>query len=163
MNTLTSTILASGVAIMAVLGSAEKRPDNFFERWTKHAKVEQFKYDIPASIKLSQMALETGYGSSELYRNANNLTGIKAWGKDPYYKIGNIKYKKFRNKWEGMRAHSEFLLQERYASCFDCLTYECWAKELQCNGYAEDKNYERKLISIIERYNLNKHDITYKK
>ena len=36
--------------------------------------------------------------------------------------------------------------------------YEGWAKELKAAGYATDRKYPKKLIGLIERYQLNRFD-----
>src|SRR5690606_27643532 len=48
----------------------------------------------------------------------------------------------------------------RYSKLFDLKKndYEAWAKELKAAGYATDRKYPDKLISLIERYELHKLD-----
>lgn len=63
---------------------------DFFNTYARQAIREQFKYGIPASVTLAQMALESGWGKSNLARNANNYFGIRAtqqWihNGNPYY------------------------------------------------------------------------------
>ena len=67
-------------------------------------------------------------------------------------------YKKVGESYED---HSKFLAgRERYASLFRLKKndYEGWAKGLKKAGYAEDRQYPQKLISLIERYGLYKYD-----
>jgi LysM repeat protein len=54
-----------------------------------------------------------------------------------------------------------FLTQrKRYAGLFKLRIddYEGWAKGLRAAGYATDKKYPQKLISLIERYDLDQYD-----
>ena len=50
----------------------------FFEKYAAAAIEEQKRYGIPASVTLAQMAVESGYGESNLARQDNNYFGIKA-------------------------------------------------------------------------------------
>ena len=59
------------------------------------------------------------------------------------------------------RDHSLFLSnRSRYAFLFDFKNndYKRWAKGLRQAGYATDKRYPQKLISLIEKYELYKYD-----
>ena len=46
-------------------------------------------------------------------------------------------------------------IRDRYKST----DYKAWAKGLKKAGYATDPKYPQKIISIIERYKLNRYDI----
>ncbi len=50
--------------------------------------------------------------------------------------------------------------RKRYAALFDLdiADYEGWANGLRAAGYATDRKYPDKLISLIERYELYKYD-----
>ncbi|MCK5400668.1 MAG: LysM peptidoglycan-binding domain-containing protein, partial [Flavobacteriaceae bacterium] len=50
--------------------------------------------------------------------------------------------------------------RKRYASLFKLRKndYKAWAKGLRQAGYATDKKYPQKLISLIERYELYQYD-----
>ena len=130
--------------------------------------VEQMeKYKIPASITLAQGLLESGAGNSALTKKSNNHFGIKAdnsWkgakttsvdnGRTCYFRV----YDHPRGSYED---HSLFLTgRGRYSSLFELkiTDYKGWAKGLKKAGYAEDPAYPQKLISLIERYNLDKYD-----
>lgn len=130
--------------------------------------VEQMhRHNIPASITLAQGLLESGAGKSKLSRSSNNHFGIKAdksWkgkrtsamdnGRVCYFR----KYSSVRDSYED---HSKFLVnRQRYAFLFklDNDDYKGWAKGLRKAGYAEDPAYPTKLISLIERYQLQRYD-----
>lgn len=125
------------------------------------------KHKIPASITLAQAVLEGGAGKSRLVAEANNHFGVKAdsrWKGKTVKAYDNGRWCDFRaydNALESYEDHSKFLLvNRRYASLFDLDIddYKGWAHGLKKAGYAEDKNYATKLISIIERYDLNSFD-----
>ena len=125
------------------------------------------KYGIPASITLAQGLLESGAGKSELARKSNNHFGIKAdksWNGRSMSSMDNgrmCKFRKYDKVGESYEDHSKFLVgRQRYAALFKLkpTDYEGWAKGLKQAGYAEDSKYPQKLISLIERYNLQRFD-----
>lgn len=145
----------------------------------KNAAVqEMFRTGVPASITLAQAILESQYGKSALAKKANNHFGIKcgkAWTGDRYcihsnewdsQKNGMVKrlgcFRSYGSLNESFKDHSDFLrAHDRYASLFDfsSTNYYGWAEGLQKAGYATDPKYGKKLISLIERYQLNQYDV----
>ena len=130
--------------------------------------VEQMdKFGIPASITLAQGLLESGAGKSKLATEANNHFGIKAdsrWSGDTFSSFDNGNWHKFRvykNAEKSYEDHSLFLAKNsRYEALFKLAPtdYKGWAKGLKNAYYAEDREYDKKLINIIERYSLHKYD-----
>lgn len=137
---------------------------------------EMERTGIPASIKLAQGILESGAGTSELARKANNHFGIKCgndwrgkthYRKDDDYKNGRLIkscFRGYKNPEASYVAHSEFLLDprktHRYGPLFelDPTDYRGWAKGLKKAGYATSNTYSKKLIGLIEDYELYKFD-----
>lgn len=133
--------------------------EEYIEKFYRLAQEHQRRYGIPASITLAQGLLESGAGTSELSRKANNHFGIKCheWdGATIYYKRDC--YRKYRKAEDSYLDHSEFLLRDRYQKLFKLkLTdYKGWAHGLKKYGYATDPSYAQKLINIIELYDLNR-------
>ena len=63
------------------------------------------------------------------------------------------------NPTASFQEHSAFLLKHRYHELLKYgKNYKVWAKGLREFGYATDQSYDKKLIAIIERYELNKLD-----
>jgi flagellum-specific peptidoglycan hydrolase FlgJ len=128
-------------------------------------------YGIPASITLAQGILESGSGKARLARLANNHFGIKChdWtGPRVYHDDDKAQecFRKYKDPSESFRDHSEFLAnRKRYAALFELKKddYKGWAKGLRKAGYATDPKYPKKLISLIERYELYKYDSKLKK
>lgn len=136
---------------------------------------EMHRTGIPASIKLAQAILESDAGRSELARGANNHFGIKCgegWSGPTYGKkddeggflgIGRKKscFRQYPTPYDSFYDHSEFLSnRERYAFLFDIKPgkYKKWAKGLKKAGYATSNRYPKRLIDLIERYNLDRLD-----
>jgi len=158
---------------VGVLGHAQPSDRYAYIDLFRHIAIEEMqRTGIPASIKLGQGILESGGGSSELARKANNHFGIKCgpgWQggtfyreDDDYHKGRLIKscFRAFSSAEECYRAHSDFLTDPnkayRYGFLFDLdpLDYKAWAKGLQKAGYATSKTYSEKLITVIEQYRL---------
>ena len=144
---------------------------DYIEKYKSIAILEMKKYKIPASITIAQGLLESGMGLGRLAVKANNHFGIKChkkWkGKKIYHDDDKKQecFRKYRNPSESYRDHSLFLVnRDRYSFLFNLKTknYKGWAKGLKKAGYATDPKYPEKLISLIERFNLDKFDSNYK-
>ena len=139
---------------------------HYIEVYKNIAMKEMQDYGIPASITLAQGILESGSGKGRLAVQANNHFGIKCHG----WKGGKIYhdddknqecFRKYRSAETSFKDHSEFLTgRSRYANLFKLRKsdYKGWAKGLRKAGYATDKRYPQKLISLIETYNLDDYD-----
>ncbi|MGB3608126.1 MAG: glucosaminidase domain-containing protein [Psychroserpens sp.] len=123
---------------------------------------------IPASITLAQGILESGSGKGRLSVEANNHFGIKChgWTGEKIYHDDDRSqecFRKYKHAFRSFEDHSEFLTgRGRYAKLFDLRAddYKGWAKGLRAAGYATDRKYPDKLISLIERYELYAYDET---
>jgi flagellum-specific peptidoglycan hydrolase FlgJ len=148
----------------------EKPRDQVEEYVFKYREIamrEMKHYGIPASITLAQGILESASGKGRLAKEANNHFGIKChtgWTGPRIYHDDDSDQECFRVysiAAESYEDHSIFLSQrKRYAFLFDLdpLDYEGWARGLRRAGYATDRRYPSKLISLIERYDLHKYD-----
>lgn len=140
--------------------------DEYIAGYAEIAKEEMRLYNIPASITLAQGILESGAGRGDLTRRANNHFGIKCheWqGEKVYHDDDRSQecFRKYNNPKYSYRDHSLFLTErKRYSALFDLDIddYEGWAKGLRAAGYATDRKYPAKLISLIERYQLYNYD-----
>lgn len=131
------------------------------------AQEEMRIYKIPASITLAQGLLESGFGAGRLAVEGNNHFGIKChndWTGGRIYHDDDEKGECFRvyeNASESYRDHSLFLSnRNRYAFLFRLgkKDYQAWARGLKKAGYATDPKYPKKLIGLIERYQLDRFD-----
>ncbi|QSS97504.1 glucosaminidase domain-containing protein [Psychroflexus sp. ALD_RP9] len=131
------------------------------------AQEEMRLYGIPASITLAQGILESGSGNGPLTQKSNNHFGIKCngWqGEKVYHDDDELQecFRKYKDPKYSFRDHSLFLYERsRYAFLFDFDRddYKSWARGLKKAGYATDPAYPRKLISLIERYDLHRYDL----
>lgn len=139
---------------------------SYIERFKQIAIREMNNSGIPASITLAQGILESGNGNSELALEGNNHFGIKCtpeWKGKTMLKDDDQKddcFRVYKTPEESFKDHTEFLKRKRYAPLFelDKNDYRGWATGLKAAGYATNPRYAELLISLIERYNLNRFD-----
>ncbi|MFK7747791.1 MAG: glucosaminidase domain-containing protein [Kordia sp.] len=139
----------------------------YIDTYSDVAKREMELHGIPASITLAQGILESGSGKGNLTMRSNNHFGIKChkgWkGQRVYHDDDEDQecFRKYANPAYSFTDHSLFLTgRSRYAGLFKLPKddYKAWAKGLKKAGYATDRKYPKKLIALIERYELYKYD-----
>jgi len=139
----------------------------YIDKYKNVAIAHMNEYGIPASIKLAQAILESGWGTSDLALKANNHFGIKCqndWKGAKYYKDDDARnecFRKYKRVSDSFKDHSVFLSsRSRYEHLFklEVNDYKGWAKGLQNAGYASNPKYAELLIQIIERFELYKYD-----
>ena len=152
--------------------SLNKYSLQYIKRYAPIAVSEMHKYNVPASITLAQGILESGNGRSQLASKSNNHFGIKChtgWKGAKVYHDDDEKgecFRKYKYVESSYEDHSQFLSgRRRYASLFTLkkTDYKGWSKGLKKAGYATDKNYPKKLIKIIETFELYEFDKIRKK
>lgn len=139
---------------------------DYIHAYSAIAQEEMRLYKIPASITLAQGILESASGKGRLAVEANNHFGIKChgWTGAKIYHDDDASqecFRKYKDAKYSFRDHSLFLTErKRYYKLFDLdiTDYKRWAKELKAAGYATDRKYPDKLISLIERYELYRYD-----
>lgn len=147
---------------------AEKSPQEvYIGQFATLAVEEMYRSGIPASITLAQGLLESRYGLSELAVKGNNHFGIKChnnWKGGKMYYDDDLKgecFRKYPSPEQSYRDHSDFLrYRDRYKFLFDykITDYKSWAYGLKKAGYATDPAYPKKLIDLIEEYDLHEYD-----
>lgn len=139
----------------------------YIAKYSDIAMDEMKRYKIPASITLAQGILESRSGQSQLTLRSNNHFGIKChkgWTGGKTYHDDDEKgecFRVYKHPEKSFRDHSLFLAERtRYADLFKLkiTDYKGWAKGLKKAGYATDKSYPQKLISIIETHELYDYD-----
>lgn len=152
------------------------------------AQADMAKSGVLASVTTAQAILESGYGSTELARNANNFFGMKCslsgntwpgstWdGVSKYRKQtgeedanGNAytitaDFRKYASAADSVADHSAYLLgamngsKKRYAGLKGETDPAKAIGIIKAGGYATDTKYVSKVLSIINKYNLTKYD-----
>jgi flagellum-specific peptidoglycan hydrolase FlgJ len=140
---------------------------NYIDKFSNASVTEMDKFGIPASITMAQAIIESRSGSSILAVKNNNHFGIKCFSKscpkghcsnhtDDHHKDF---FRIYGGPQESWREHSNFLMKNSYKKLLKYgKDYKAWARGLREFGYATDVNYDKKLIAVIERYELHRLD-----
>ena len=127
------------------------------------AMKEMKRTGVPASITLAQAILESNSGESNLAKNHNNHFGIKCksdWTGAKTYQDDDAKQECFRAYDAAelsFKDHSNFLKNRpNYVDLFllDPVDDTAWAYGLKKAGYATASDYPKKLLKIIDDYEL---------
>lgn len=136
------------------------------------------KLNILPSVTIAQAILESGWGKSELAKNAHNLFGIKAgadWKGKTYSKrtkeqkpTGEVyeivaDFRAYDSFAESIMDHDAFFVstdwrKKNYAAVLNAKNYKDQAEALQSCGYATALDYGKQLIGLIERLGLQQYD-----
>jgi hypothetical protein len=167
--TIVKKILALSLYILiscVAYAQDENNVQEYIEKFKQLAMTEQNEADIPASITLAQGIYETGAGKSELALQAHNHFGIKCkatWQGETFLHDDDRKqecFRKYDSDADSYKDHSAFLKGNlRYKSLFNLpLTdYAAWAEGLKRAGYATNPAYVKRLIDMVEKYNLQQY------
>ncbi len=135
----------------------------YIKKYQLLAISEMNRSGIPASIKMAQACLESGDGNSIMAKTSNNHFGIKCksdWtGARSYFDDDekNECFRRYKTVEDSYIDHTNFLMSNpRYNSLFQLAStdYAGWARGLKKAGYATDPAYDRKVIEIIELFQL---------
>ena len=167
------TLIISFACLFAAFSPVQASPaentpqQRYIDKYADLAVEEMRRSGVPASITLAQGLLESRYGQSDLAVKGNNHFGIKChsnWN-GAKMRVDDDKekecFRKYRTVEQSYRDHSDFLrYRDRYKFLFDLdpKDYRSWAYGLKKAGYATDPSYPKKLINLIEEYELYKYD-----
>lgn len=141
--------------------------NNYIDKYKEVAKLNMKNHGVPASIALAQAILESGAGTGDLSRQANNHFGIKChkdWlGESVKHDDDAAQecFRKYNNVYDSYRDYAAFLIGRKWYEPLFKLEkndYKAWARGLKKAGYATDPGYPNKLIGLIERYQLQRFD-----
>lgn len=139
----------------------------YIEQYKKIAVQEMKRTGIPASITLAQGILESNSGESNLAKKFNNHFGIKCksdWKGETTFQDDDTKQECFRvypTALASFKDHSDFLKNRpNYAALFtlDPVDDSAWAYGLKKAGYATATDYPRRLLKIIDDYELSQYN-----
>ena len=147
------------------IGWAQNNPTTiaYITQYKAIAMKEMKRTGVPASITLAQAILESNSGESNLAKNHNNHFGIKCksdWTGAKAYQDDDAKQECFRAydaAEVSFKDHSNFLKNRpNYVDLFllDPVDDTAWAYGLKKAGYATASDYPKKLLKIIDDYEL---------
>ncbi|PRS65067.1 phage tail spike protein [Bacillus pumilus] len=145
---------------------------DFIKKLAPGAQKVYKKYNVLASLVIAQGCLESGFGTSGLSKQANNLFGVKGTYNGKYVlmwtseqdKKGNVtriqaRFRKYPSYAESLSdLGSLYTRLSRYKAVVGEKDYKKATTAVSKAGYATDIHYPSKLNSIIEKYNLTKYD-----
>lgn len=145
---------------------------DFIKKLAPGAQKVQKKYKVLASLVIAQGCLESGFGASDLSKQAYNLFGVKGtyngkyvlmWTKEQD-KHGNetrvkARFRKYPSYAESLAdLGSLYTRLSRYKDVVGEKDYQKATAAVAKGGYATDINYATKLNSIIFTYKLTQYD-----
>ncbi|MGG1863077.1 phage tail protein [Bacillus safensis] len=145
---------------------------DFIKKLAPGAQKVQKKYKVLASLVIAQGCLESGFGASDLSKQAYNLFGVKGtyngkyvlmWTKEQD-KHGNetrvkARFRKYPSYAESLAdLGSLYTRLSRYKDVVGEKDYQKATAAVAKGGYATDINYATKLNSIIFTYQLTQYD-----
>lgn len=145
---------------------------DFIKKLAPGAQKVQKKYNVLASLVIAQGCLESGFGASDLSKQAYNLFGVKGtyngkyvlmWTKEQD-KHGNesrvqARFRKYPSYAESLAdLGSLYTRLSRYKDVVGEKDYQKATAAVAKGGYATDINYATKLNSIIFTYKLTQYD-----
>ncbi len=173
----TTSVTVEGTQASQITGTEQERAGQLSKIIHKTDKS-----GINHSLTCGQAILESGYCTTELAVNANNLFGMKCtlsgntwpsvWnGKDYYTKYSleyengqwvnrKAKFRKYPCIEDSIKDHSMYLMNamkgsaRRYPDIEKIKNYKNAIRLVKAGGYATDPDYVGKLENIIEKYKL---------
>ena len=139
----------------------------YIDQYKDIAVAEMKRTGIPASITLAQGIIESNSGESNLAANFNNHFGIKCksdWKGETTNQDDDTKQECFRVYPSAIYSyidHSNFIKNRpNYASLFelDPVDDSAWAYGLKKAGYATASDYPKKLLKVIDDYELSQYN-----
>ncbi len=139
----------------------------YIDQYKDIAIREMNRTGIPASITLAQGIVESNSGESNLALNFNNHFGIKCksdWKGETTYQDDDTKQECFRvypNAIASFIDHSNFIKNRpNYAPLFqlDPVDDSAWAIGLKKAGYATASDYAKKIMKVIDDYELSQYN-----
>ncbi|MGH8792415.1 MAG: sporangiospore maturation cell wall hydrolase GsmA [Stackebrandtia sp.] len=168
-------VVAAAVALTAAGGTAAAGDrDAFVESSGSSAQPSQEQYGVPASVTVAQAILESGWGESELAREANNYFGMKCHDKDPGpVAAGCVEhdtrecdddgcfdvkdwFRSYDSVADSFADHGRKLYESsRYDKAFDYTDdADKFISEVHKAGYATDPDYTDKVVTLMREHDL---------
>ncbi len=161
-------------------GFTESEDPEFQRPRNVQTYLEQYRYlayelqqttGIPMPVIFAVAGLESGWGSSELARMANNHFGMKTkpdwrgwqyckstqeyWGNLPWDQQQCFKrYPLIRDSYQDFGHYLTTRSNYRHLANLPAWNNRAWAEGLQAAGYATDPYYAEKILRLIWRYRL---------
>ncbi|MFK7808265.1 MAG: glucosaminidase domain-containing protein [Saprospiraceae bacterium] len=140
----------------------EATKEAYINRFAKVAISERKKYGVPASIIMANAFLHSVSGTRDMTVVGNNHFGLPCttnWkGESATY--NDACYRHYENAWTSFRDHSLYLTTGSTKDFVKMGTrdYKSWASAMEKVSIFEIEELAKKLIAVIEKYDLHKLD-----
>lgn len=159
-------LLLTLLLVPALLASAQKNtPKSYIDQFKDDAIRIMHETGVPASIVLAVAMHESACGNSVLARNLNNQFGMKGDTRIFYYrhhKKVHTTYKRYPSVLDSFEDFARIMTERsEFAGLAEKLThldYKGWAHGIQKQGYAHDRRWAARVLSLIKYYQLYQFD-----
>ena len=125
---------------------------------------------------IAQAILESAYGTSELAVNAHNYFGLKyragrcktcigiynmvggEQNADGSYMTASMQWCRFKDMENGVIGYFDFINISNYSNLKGVTDPRTYLERIKADGYATEIEYVKKLMSVIERWDLTQYD-----
>lgn len=146
-------------SITMTFGQKKFSPTSYISQHKDVAKQLMRETGVPASVILAVAIHESAYGNSKIATNLNNHFGIK--GKNNS-KVIRSAYKGYESVLSSYRDFVALLMRRKSTQpLFDkysAMDYKSWIAGISRSGYSVSGDWKGKVLSTINRYNLNQYD-----
>ena len=140
-------------------GQQKFSPSSYIATHKEVAQKLMKETGVPASVILAVAMHESAYGNSRIAVHLNNHFGIK--GKNNSKKIRSA-YKGYASVRESYNDFVDLLKRRKTTQpLFEKYTaknFQAWITGIARSGYSQTKSWKSKVISTINRYNLDQYD-----
>lgn len=153
------TFLCCVCAVMLGFGQKKFTPSSYIEEYRSVAQQLMQETGVPASVILAVAIHESAYGNSRIARHLNNHFGIK--GKNNSKAIRSA-YKGYESTLASYQDFVGLLRRKRTTQPLfnekSMTDYKAWTLAIARSGYSVTKDWRQKVLSTIDRYNLDEYD-----
>lgn len=151
--------------------------EDFIREIASYIKKYAPSYNIKVySPIIAQAILESAYGTSELAVNAHNYFGLKyragrcktcigiynmvggEQNADGSYVTASMQWCRFKDMENGVIGYFDFINISNYSNLKGVTDPRTYLERIKADGYATEIEYVKKLMSVIERWDLTQYD-----
>ena len=148
------------VSMSVTFGQQKFSISSYIDQHKKVAQQLMKETGVPASVILAVAIHESAYGNSRVATNLNNHFGIK--GKNNSTAIRSA-YKGYGSVFDSYNDFVGLLKRKRTTQALfetkSSTDYNAWVNGIARSGYSASKGWGSKIISTINRYDLNELDV----
>lgn len=161
-SSVVSQPISNSNSDMLFSGAQDQKNKSYIRAYSELAVNYHRAYGVPASILLAQALIDSNAGENAAATLNNNHFAIQCHSKNcrkghcSSLEKGQHKrfYRKYKSVDESWRAHSLMITTGKYRELTNSKDYQSWANGLEQLGFNEAEEYAKKLIRLIQNYQL---------